>query len=356
MPKKTIPKYRLHKASGQASVTLKGKTFYLGKFKCKESYQKYNALIAQYIANQQTLPPALTPSHITCQELAVQYLDYMFKYYCPNGEIAPPYSKRKVAVKGFVQHFGTTPVAEFTPLSLVFLRDKWVEHGYARPVINEMIGYVKAMFRWGTTYLNISHDISARICMVDWLKRGHTTAREFRKIPPIEDTVIEQTLKFTCEPIGDMIRIQRLIAGRPQDVRNMRACDIDQSKEIWKYAPYKHKTQNRGRTRILAVGPKAQEILIPLLQERKGEDFVFQINGKQVSPMQYPRGIAIACKEAGIPVWAPNRIRHTAGTDIREKYGLEVASLMLGHSTVSTSETYAELNYKRMETIAKEIG
>ena len=59
----------------------------------------------------------------------------------------------------------------------------------------------------------------------------------------------------------DMVRVQRYIGGRPQDIHNMRFCDIDRSTEIWRYIPFTHKTQKLGKIRMLPIGPKAQAIL-----------------------------------------------------------------------------------------------
>ena len=40
------PKYRLHKATGQAVITLNGKDHYLGKHGTELSHQKYKQLLA----------------------------------------------------------------------------------------------------------------------------------------------------------------------------------------------------------------------------------------------------------------------------------------------------------------------
>lgn len=48
MPKLTnrVPSYRLHKASGQAIVTLDGRDQYLGVYDTSESKENYDRLIA----------------------------------------------------------------------------------------------------------------------------------------------------------------------------------------------------------------------------------------------------------------------------------------------------------------------
>ena len=45
----------------------------------------------------------------------------------------------------------------------------------------------------------------------------------------------------------------------------MRACDIDMSGKVWLYRPARHKTEHHGHGRIIALGPKAQEVIRPFL-------------------------------------------------------------------------------------------
>ena len=58
---KSLPKYRKHKASGQALVTLDGKDFYLGPHDSPESHARYYALLAEYNSNGRRAPES--PSH-----------------------------------------------------------------------------------------------------------------------------------------------------------------------------------------------------------------------------------------------------------------------------------------------------
>ena len=55
--RRRIPKYRLHKPSGQAVVTLSGRDFYLGRFETKASRAEYDRHIAEWLANGRR-PPA----------------------------------------------------------------------------------------------------------------------------------------------------------------------------------------------------------------------------------------------------------------------------------------------------------
>lgn len=50
MPKQpSTPKYRKHRASGQALVRLSGKDFYLGPYGSKTSLAEYDRLVAEWL-------------------------------------------------------------------------------------------------------------------------------------------------------------------------------------------------------------------------------------------------------------------------------------------------------------------
>ncbi|HEV7299198.1 MAG TPA: site-specific integrase [Tepidisphaeraceae bacterium] len=55
-------------------------------------------------------------------------------------------------------------------------------------------------------------------------------------------------------------------------------------------------------------------------------------------------------------VWTPNQLRHNAATAVRRQYGLEAASVILGHSSTKTTEIYAEIDTAKADLIMFEVG
>jgi integrase len=52
--------------------------------------------------------------------------------------------------------------------------------------------------------------------------------------------------------------------------------------------------------------------------------------------------------------WAPNQLRHAMATEVRKSDGLEAASVLLGHSGLVITQTYAEQDKaKAIEVIAR---
>jgi integrase len=169
----------------------------------------------------------------------------------------------------------------------------------------------------------------------------------------------------------------------------MRACDLDVSGPIWLYRPQSHKTQHRGKDRVIPLGPQAQAVVKPFLsldtqayffspraamaekrrQQREQRRTPVQPshkNRKKRNPklrlgdcytvVAYGKAIAAACAKAGIPHWHPHQLRHSHATEVRRRYGLEAAQVALGHSQANVTEIYAERNLSLALKVAAEIG
>jgi hypothetical protein len=59
-----MPKYRLHKGSGQALLQINGHRIYLGKYGTAESKQKYRRIMAQWLEQQATRRPVVNPTNL----------------------------------------------------------------------------------------------------------------------------------------------------------------------------------------------------------------------------------------------------------------------------------------------------
>jgi site-specific recombinase XerC len=70
----------------------------------------------------------------------------------------------------------------------------------------------------------------------------------------------------------------------------------------------------------------------------------------------YAQAIARACAKAGVPAWAPNRVRHSFATDVRAAHGLEAAQVLLGHSRADVTQIYAERDQTLAEQVAAAVG
>ena len=75
------PKYRLHKPSGRAVVTLAGKQHYLGKYNSVESKREYHRILAEYHAAAGQICFGTDPDEVTLAMLMVDYLAHCKRHY-----------------------------------------------------------------------------------------------------------------------------------------------------------------------------------------------------------------------------------------------------------------------------------
>jgi integrase len=194
--------------------------------------------------------------------------------------------------------------------------------------------------------------------------------------------------------IRALILFQYLTGCRPSEALRLKPRKIDHSGEVWVYRPGRHKTAHQGKKRRIFIGPHAQKILEPWLKDIAQDEYVFcpirsealrqaARRAKRKTPLwpshlkrlaakrkaawkrtlrrrydvaSYRRAIKRACKQARVNPWSPNRLRHTAATRIRRLYGIEMARIILGHSTAFTTEIYAESDQRKAVDVMGQIG
>ena len=226
MARNNLPGYLKHKTTGQALCVINGRYIYLGKYGSKASRLQYEEVIAEYLSNGKKLPPTRSRTEISVLEFAVAFLEYAQEYYANDSSA---YNHCKNAMKPLVKHYGKQPISKFGPISLKFIRDKWIEADLSLTTIRKREGQIKNAFRWGLELELVPTDVVQAICLVRGLKEGKSKARDPKKVQPIADEVVDKTLPHCPPIIADVIQVQRLAGFRPQDVINLRSCDIDRT-------------------------------------------------------------------------------------------------------------------------------
>ncbi|HLA84473.1 MAG TPA: hypothetical protein VJL29_06740 [Thermoguttaceae bacterium] len=267
-----VPKYRRHKPSGRAVVTIGGRDHYLGKWNTQASRCEYNRLIGQWLASGRVAPSdGVGPS---VAEILAAYLRFAKGYYRKNGEPTSELSEYRQTIRLVRQIYGMTPAKDFGPLALKALRERMIAAGWCRRVVNQRIGRVKRIFKWAVSEELVPPSVNHGLQAVAGLRRGRTTARETEPVKPVPDHLVEATLPHLPAVVADMVRLQRLTGCRPMEVCILRPCDVDMSGDVWIYRPESHKTEHHGRDRLICIGPKGQEILRPYLLRGK-TDYCF---------------------------------------------------------------------------------
>src|SRR5262249_39609822 len=159
-----IPKYRLHKQSGQAIVTLPDglggrRDFTLGEYGTPESRAEYARLLAEWEANNRHLPQPSAANDITVNELIARFWPHVQAHYRhPDGTPTSEQEDFKFSLRPLKHLYGHNPAKEFGPRALKAVRQLMVD-GYehpefgsqqalARGVINQRIGRIRRLFKW----------------------------------------------------------------------------------------------------------------------------------------------------------------------------------------------------------------
>jgi integrase len=391
LSRKAIPSLRRHKASNRAYVVLSGKTIYLGGWGTKAARAKYERYLGEWLASGRNLSVDSDESSLTIAELLSRFVDYAEIHYRRDGKPTPTAERFKPILKLLRRLYGETLVTDFGALPLRAIQKRLIDSDLSRQTVNDEINRIKAIFRYGVSVDIVPTTVLESLRSVPSLAKGRSEARETDPILPVSDEDIERTLGHLPPIVAAMVQIQRLTGARPNEIVQMRPADIDRSGEIWIYTPEHHKTEHRGKQRIIPIGPKAQAIVTPYL-DRHESDYCFDPRegealrlidlhrerktplsygnrpgtnrtkkpkvkpGKCYSTASYRRAIHRACKKADIKRWSPNQLRHAMGTEARKLFGIESTRALLGHSSAVTTEIYAEADLQAATQIAKEIG
>jgi integrase len=388
----------------------------LGKYDTPESRVEYSRTLAEWEARGRRLYDQTDeePGALSVNELMVAFLEHAERHYRrEDGTHTSELRDYKLSNRPLRELYGNLPVAEFSPLKLKSVRQRMVDAGLSRGVINQRIGRIVRAFKWGVGEELVPESVWRALTTVRGLEKGRSDARETEDVRPIAVEIVEATLPYLLPPVRAMVQLQLLTGMRPGEARVMRACDIDTTGDVWLYRPRQHKTAHRGKERVVALGPKAQAVVRPFLkldtqaflfsprdalawrwneqrrkrktkvqpsqrcrrkrdpEKRLGECYTMTAYTHAVEKAVRKANTAAACdackelkpedrcdacKAKAIPHWHPHQLRHTHATEVRRKYGLEAAQVALGHSQAQVTEIYAQRDAALAAKVAKEIG
>jgi integrase len=400
-----------HRGRSLGYVTLDGREHYLGHWSADQRKPPpavraaYDELVARWLAHGRRLPDESPQAPATVNEIILAFVKYAQGHYRErSGTVCSEVEAIKHACAVVRELYCRTPAASFGPKALKAVRARMVEKGWCRSYVNRQVNRVKRMFRWATAEEMIPASVIHGLTAVPAIRKGEPGIRESEPVKPVPAAHVEAALPHLTPTVRAMVELQRLTGMRPGEVVILRGCDLDATGKVWVYRPHYHKTEHRGQSREVYLGPRAQAVLKPWLRaelqaylfspaeaeeqrnaersaSRKTPRWASHMKrnaakrkakpkrprGDHYTPESYGRSIAYACRNADraarrealesaatdeereaieatvyVPTWAPNRLRHNAATGLRKEFGIELARIVLGHSTAFTTEIYAE--------------
>ncbi len=217
-----VPRFRVHKATGQGYVNLDGRRVYLGRADLPEAKQRYARAVAESGANggRRSVPQA---------ELTVVELVNAFRRHCEEDSI----DKRELdhlrsAWTPVVKLYGDMPAAAFGPLKLKAVRERLIVCGkrpQTRQYVNRLVERVRFIFRWavGEELLPVAAYEALRA--VPGLKRNKTDAAESEPVKPVPDAHIDAIRPYLSRQVAALIDLQLLTAARPGELVIMRSIE-----------------------------------------------------------------------------------------------------------------------------------
>lgn len=355
-PRSIIPSYRLHKASGQAVVTIRGQTHYLGRFDSPESRRKYGELLVVLASESSSLPPvgqaAKDEDGISIAELCVDYLSYAETHYVKNGRQTDEVDCYKSLMRILKKAHGFTPLRDFGPNCLRAVREEMIELGWTRGYINRQVNRLRHMVKWAVGRDLVVPSLLERLQAVEYLLVGRSRAKEGRPRRKVSDAEIEAVkAKIRSQKAKDLIDLQLLTAARPGELLAMTTETLDRSQAVWTFDLKEHKTEGFGKQRTLVFGPKSQSILGRYLRPDAPKDRLFQI-----ALNTYEGIVRGACDRAQVSRFVPHELRHTGGSRYHDELGFEAARAMLGHSQPSMTAHYTDHLHDKAVASAAVLG
>ena len=378
VPRK-IPALRSHAGKGLAYVCIKRKQYLLGPIGSEEAQENYRRLIDLWLSGGRRLPADfnladfLAPTvgevapptasanvesaRVTLREVLAGYLDHVERSYS-SREPANIASRMRLFSRYWSRNVGEeAPVTSLRHAVLcdylMHLAAKGLSWGYSTKCRRDIL----AMVSWAVTRGLAPPSLRADLREVPNLKRSTPGLRSDCRVKAVSREVIDATLPHLPPSVAAMVELGYLTGARSCEIRAFRAEQVRRVSDCdWRIVLETHKNSWRANAepRVVFLKGRALEIVRercarvlegPLFSPQDEQARGNSGNRRPYSQNHFARIIAQVCKKHGILHWSPGQLRHSAATWMVRDYQPEVARILLGHSSVRTTERYRESDH-----------
>lgn len=327
-----VPKYRLHRATNQAVVTINGRDHYLGKHDSTESRERYAKLIAEYLARGSIAP---TPrSSYTVAELIADYLAFAEKHYGQRAYARQAIERIRRSLGVVAKLFATEQASEFGGRRLKVVREQMVSRGWKRTHVNQCVQCVVRAWRWAAADELVPADTLSALEAVEPLSRGVAGVDEAAPVLDVEWETVRRSLRWLSPTARAIVLVLWYTGARPSEILRMRVEEVDRSGDTWVYRPREHKCRWRGMGREILIGRMAQRVLRRFVEGRSGPVFRYTVSGLRAV-------IRVAAMRARVRHWSPYQLRHSFITRVVGLHGEATAAKLAGQRGVLTTRRYS---------------
>jgi integrase len=353
---------------GWDRVRWRGVHYRLGKTGSPEAAAAYHALLLRLEAAEKAKEAAQHPAPFSGSTVAEAVAAWS------AGELPSLPQKEgwlyARALTVLVRVHGTLPSADFGPQQLEDVRDamasgSWLhphEKGrqglsaakggrgtkragpWCRSVCNRQVGRIKTVWRWVERRGMCPRGSWAGLRSLPSLKQGgRSQAKESPRRPDLSHAdIVRVALAIKRGCARRMLLVQLWSGCRSGEVRGMLWSEINRTGPVWVWKPAKHKLAHKNIVRQIALGPKAQAVLLQQRRKAPTGDLVFPCRGSGLehTASVYGHTCARAARKVGIPRFKPYFCRHSCRDRITAALGIEHARAVLGHGQASMTGMY----------------
>jgi integrase len=237
-----------------------------------------------------------------------------------------------------------------------------VADAYVEAVLPHVLPPVAAMIRLQRlTGMRPGEVCRLRACYLDvtgpvWIYKPplHKTAYRDKDrviaIGPQAQEVLKPFLSLSTEAY--LFSPSRALAERRAEQRTARRSKVQPSQRNRRKARPKRAPRDYYTPHAYSTAVRRACELADRLARQQAEDARAAAKGR--SPVKVPKKVPES--ERLMRHWHPHQLRHSYGTMVRRRYGLEAVQVTLGHTQAAVSEIYAEADQALAVRVAAEVG
>lgn len=266
-----------------------------------------------------------------------------------NTELSYKRDLKKVVV--FMQQNGISDFSQVTKEDLIAYKNEMEENHFAAASISRTVASLKALYHYMCKEGMVSEDIS------DVLKAPKIE----KKMPEILTTqevecLLEQPAGASSKEIRDKAMLELLYATgiRVTELINLKISEVNIPMSFIL-------CRDVNKERVIPFGTAAKSALVRyiesarqrMLEDEKSDILFVNCSGQPMSRQGFWKLIKFYSKKAGITTdITPHTLRHSFAAHLVEN-GADLRSVqeMLGHSDISTTQIYANMNHKKLREV-----
>jgi integrase len=400
MPRKSQfpPPIKFHRSTGCDRCWVTGRGWVsLGPSGSDRAKQAYARLVAELSAGAPVAHPQRTQTGApTVGAVIAAWLAHPDQEHARSAKEMEQY---RLSLRPLDRLYGNTPATDFRArhleaVQLAMATGSWLTEaerlryetlgfpiGLSANVVNRRIVRLRTVWRWAEAHDLVPAGGYTHLLAVAGLRKGDQRARHTPGVRPARWDDVRAVARRCPPVVRSMLIVQWWTGMRSEEVRTMRAGDVDASGEVWRYTPRGHKMAHKGQPRTVALGPKARAALAPWLAQAlaspQGADaYLFPPEPGRLrrrkdgsasprppydhrrcySDMSFPRAVARAAERAGVIGFFPYRTRHAAKDRITRLAGADAARAVLGQSSINTTSHYGSLDAEHAAETQRRLG